>query len=106
MKYAIIKTGGKQYKVSEGDLLDIEKIEGKEKQKISFDEVLLICQDKKILIGSPLVKKAKVEAEIISQFKDKKIRVAKFRAKSRYRKVIGHRQLKTKVKVLKISASN
>jgi len=106
MKYAIIKTGGKQYKVSPGDVLEIEKIEGKEKAKIVFDQVLLFCQGKKLLIGQPLLKKTKVKGEIISQFKDKKIRVSKFRAKSRYRKVKGHRQKKTKVKILTISANS
>lgn len=103
MKYAIIKTGGKQYKVSEGETLEIEKIEGKEKDKITFDQILLISQEKKLFIGQPILSKAKVEAEIIEQFKDKKIRVAKFKAKSRYRRVRGHRQQKTRVKILKIS---
>lgn len=106
MKYAVIRTGGKQYKVSEGDVLEIEKIEGKEKDKIVLDQVLLVRQEKKLLIGKPFLAKAKVKAEILAQFKDKKIRVAKFKAKSRYRRVRGHRQQKTKIKILKIPVSN
>ena len=101
-KYAVIKTGGKQYIVAEDQLLDIEKIDGKKGDKISFDEVLLV-KDKKLLIGKPQLK-AKVKAEIVEQFKDKKIRVATYKAKSRYRRVIGHRHQKTKVKILKISS--
>ena len=99
-KYAVIKTGGKQYLVNEDQILDIEKIKGEKGDKISFDEVLLI-KDKKLSLGKPNLK-AKVKAEIVAQFKDKKIRVAKFKAKSRYRLVRGHRQQKTKVKIFKI----
>jgi len=101
-KYAVIKTGGKQYLVTENQLLDIEKIEGKIDDKIFFDKVLLI-KDKKLSIGEPQLK-AKVKAEIVEQFKDKKIRVATYKAKSRYRRVKGHRHQKTKVKILKISS--
>ncbi|MFC1711934.1 50S ribosomal protein L21 [Patescibacteria group bacterium] len=103
MKYAVIKTGGKQYKVSENETLEIEKV-AEDKKKITFDEVLLVVSDKKVKVGKPFLAKTKVEAEIVAQFKDKKIRVAKFRAKSKYRKVKGHRQQKTKIKILKISA--
>ena len=101
-KYAVIKTGGKQYLVTEGQVLDIEKINGKKEDKISFDEVLLV-KDKKVSIGKPQLK-AEVKAEIVEQFKDKKIRVATYKAKSRYRRVKGHRQQKTKVKILKITS--
>jgi large subunit ribosomal protein L21 len=102
-KYAVIKTGGKQYLVVEAQVLDIEKIEGKKGDKVSFDEVLLI-KDKKLFFGSPILKKAKVKAEIVDQFKDKKIRVATYKAKSRYRRVKGHRQRKTKIKIFKITS--
>lgn len=106
MNYAIIKTGGKQYKVSPGETLNLEKISGKPKEKISFKEVLLLVDDKKIHLGQPLVKNAIVTAEILEQKKDKKIRVAVFKAKSRYRKVKGHRQSITRVKIVKISLAS
>lgn len=104
MTYAVVQIGAKQYKVFEKDVVDIEKIAGKEKDKIYFDKVLLLVKDKKVFIGQPVLAKIKVKAEIVSQFKDKKIRVARFKAKSRYRKVKGHRQQKTKTKILKISS--
>lgn len=102
MDYVILKTGGKQYRVSEGEELVIEKVPQEGGKKVVFDQVLLVKKGEKVFLGQPLVKQAKVEAEVLSQFKDKKIRVAKFRAKSRYRKVKGHRQLLTKVKIEKI----
>ncbi len=105
MKYAVIQTGGKQYQVSEGDTLEVEKLEGKAKAKLTFDKVLLVVDDKKISLGQPLVKGAKVTAEILEQKKGDKIRVAKFKAKSRYRRIQGHRQLLTKLKILKITLS-
>lgn len=102
MKYAVIQTGGKQYKVFEGETLSVEKLPGQPKAKLSFDQVLLIIDDKKTDFGQPYIKKASVSAEIIEQFKDKKVRVAKFRAKSKYRRVRGHRQQLTKIKIIKI----
>lgn len=102
MDYAVIKTGGKQYRVSEAEELAIEKLAEEEGKKVIFDQVLLLKKKDKFFIGQPVVRKAQVEAQVVSQFKDKKIRVAKFRAKSRYRKVKGHRQAKTKVKIQKI----
>jgi len=104
MKYAVIKTGGKQYKVQEGDTLEFEKLAGKSKDKIKFDQVLLVVDGDKTTIGKPLVKKALVTAVIVDQIKGKKIRVAKFKAKSRYRLVKGHRQQLTKVKIDKINS--
>ncbi|KKS80090.1 MAG: 50S ribosomal protein L21 [Candidatus Beckwithbacteria bacterium GW2011_GWA2_43_10] len=103
MIYAIIKTGGKQYKVVEGETLKLEKLPGKPKEKIAFKEVLLLVDEKKVHLGQPIVKNAVVSGEIIEQSKDKKIRVAKFKAKSRYRRVHGHRQEITLVKIVKIS---
>lgn len=100
---AVIKTGGKQYLVQEGDILDVEKIEGKKDKKISFKDVLLVFdKDKKIEIGKPKVK-ASVEALILEQKKDPKIRVIKYKPKTRYHKTRGHRQLKTKIKITKIN---
>ena len=105
MKYAVIQINGRQHRVSEGEELAVDKIEGKKGKKLTFDQVLLIVDGKKRQIGNPLVKKAKVTGEIIDQFKDKKIRVATYKAKSRYRRVKGHRTHLTKIKIKKISAS-
>jgi large subunit ribosomal protein L21 len=104
MKYAVVKIGAKQYKVSEETVLDVEKLEAEPEKKLEFDKVLLLVSDKDIKVGAPYLKGIKVQAEVLEQFKDKKIRVAKFKAKSRYRKVKGHRQLKTKIKVTKITS--
>ena len=98
MKYAVIKTGGKQYIVEPGDTLEIEKIEGEEGSKISFDEVLLKVDDEKVEIGKPLLKGAKVEAEILGQIKDKKVRGVKYQRIGQ-RTRFGHRQRLTKVKI-------
>ena len=103
MKFVILKAAGKQYKVSEGDTLKLDKLEGKPKKKITFSEVLLLVDKDQINIGQPLVKGVKVTAEILEQKKDKKIRVARFKAKSKYRKVKGHRSHVTIIKILKIA---
>lgn len=103
MKYAVIQTGGQQLKVIEGETLSVAKLEGKAKAKLVFDKILLVVDDKKVSLGKPLVKGAKVTAELLEQKKDKKIRVAKFKAKSRYRRVRGHRQQITKIKIGKIT---
>jgi len=105
MKYAVIRIDDKQYKVAEGDEFLVEKIDEKEGKSVTFDKVLLLLDSKKVKIGQPLVSKAYVKAKIIAQLKSPKIRVAKFRSKSRYRKVKGHRQLLTKLKIIKIYGS-
>jgi large subunit ribosomal protein L21 len=100
-KIAIIKTGGKQYKVNTGDKLKIEKIEGKEGDKVKFDEVLLVADEKgkDVKIGTPKVKDAKVEAKILKQARAKKVTVIKYKAKIRYRRKLGHRQHYTEVEI-------
>ena len=103
--YAVIKTGGKQYKVSEGEILEIDKIEGKKDQKIDFSDVLLVADGDKVEIGQPMVLEAKVTAKIIDQVKGEKIRVARFKSKVRYRKVKGFRAQLTKVQIEKIETS-
>ena len=103
MKYAVVQIGAKQYRVSEGDELLIEKLSSKKGDKIEFDQVLLVVDEKKAVVGQPLVAKAKIKAMILDQIKGEKIRVAKFRSKSRYRKVKGHRQKLTKIKIEKIN---
>jgi large subunit ribosomal protein L21 len=104
-KIAVIKTGGKQYKVSAGDKLDIEKLAGREGDKVSFDQVLLVADEdgEGVEVGKPFLSGKKVEAKIIKQYKDKKVMVIKFKSKVRYRRKKGHRQNKTMVKIDKIS---
>lgn len=99
MKIAIIQTGGKQYKVAEGDVIDVEKIEGQEGGKIVFDQILFVGDEKDLTIGSPLVEGLKIEGTIEKQFQDKKVTTIKHRPKKRYLKKIGHRQELTKVKI-------
>jgi len=101
---AVIRTGGKQYLVSEGDVIDVEKIPSDKKDKITFDEVLLLANDKdEVELGDPVIKGAKVEAELVEQFRDKKVVVFKMKRRKRYRKTQGHRQNLTKIKITKIS---
>jgi len=102
--YAVIKTGGKQYQVKEGDVLFIEKIEGENGAEIKFDEVLAIGDDGKFTAGTPFVEGASVSAKILSQTKGKKIIVFKMKPKKGYRNKNGHRQPYTKVEVTKINA--
>ena len=97
--FAVIKTGGKQYLIKEGDKLKVEKLEGKEGDKIVLEEVLLA--DEKM--GVPLVEGAKVEAKILKQGKAKKVTVVKYKPKIRYKKTTGHRQLFTEIQIEKIS---
>lgn len=99
MKYAIIRTGGKQYKVSPGDVLTVERLDGDKDQPLDFSEVLLLNNDGEIKIGTPYVAGVSVKGTVIDHIRGEKIRVAKFKAKSRYRKVIGHRQELTTVKI-------
>lgn len=102
MKYAVIKIGGSQFKVAEGDELLVDKLEGEKGKMVELGEVLLLVDDKKVTIGQPLVGGVKIKAEILDQTKGKKIRVATYKAKSRYRRVKGHRRFLTKIKIEKI----
>lgn len=103
MKYAIIQIGAKQYKVREGDEISVEKLEGQEAEKVSFDQVLLLADKNEKRIGRPNLTDVIVTGKISAQTKGKKIRVATFKAKSRYRRVKGHRQQLTKLVIEKIS---
>jgi len=100
---AVIKTGGKQYIVSPGQKIKIEKIDKKEDSEITFDEVLLLEKGKKVEIGTPFVKNAKVIGKILSHGKAKKLIVFKYKAKTRYKKKRGHRQPFTEVEIKSIS---
>lgn len=100
---AVIRAGGSQYKVSEGEEIDIFRIAGKkEGDSVDFADVLLVKNDKETLIGHPLVSGAKVSGTVTKLLKGDKIRVATYKAKSRHRKVIGHRDYLTRVKIEKI----
>jgi large subunit ribosomal protein L21 len=101
MEFAVIKTGGKQYKVAVGDMLKVEKITGKFKKgdKIAFDEVLLVDNGKDTTIGMPTVKGGKVEALFEENGRSQKVTTIKYKQKSRYFKKTGHKQAFTKVKI-------
>lgn len=96
---AVIKTGGKQYKVKKGDVLKIEKIDHPQGSEVVFEEVLL-AGDK---VGTPFVSGAKVKAQVMAEGKGKKVRVVKYKAKTRYHKARGHRQPFTQVKIMEIA---
>ena len=102
--YAVIKTGGKQYRVAEGQTLQVEKLAGKPGDNITFKEVLLVAGEGKPKVGAPLVKGASVKAEIVAQDRDPKIIVFKFRRRKNYRRKTGHRQPHTAVKITGIQA--
>lgn len=102
--YAVIKTGGKQYRVAEGDVLNVEKLNAEAGSEVVFDEVLTVVNDVDVKIGQPVVEGAKVTAKVVEQGKGEKILVFKYKAKSNYRKRQGHRQPFTKVEISKIEA--
>lgn len=102
--YAVIKTGGKQYRVEEGDTLKIEKLEVGTGESVDFDQVLLVADGDKITVGQPLVDGAKVTAEVVEQGRHDKIRIIKFRRRKHHRKQQGHRQWFTAVKITGIKA--
>ncbi len=104
MKYAVIKFSGKQFKVSEGDEIQVPKIDVAKDKKIDLDQVLLLVDNKTTKIGHPRVKNALVRATVLSHKKGPKIRVFKYKAKSRYRKAKGHRDLKSLIKIERIEA--
>lgn len=103
MKYAIIATSGTQYKVEENQVITVDKLEGEKDSTGKIDSVLLIVDDDKIEIGNPNVKGATVEYQIVNQYQGDKVRVSKFKAKSRYRKTMGFRAQLTDIKITKIN---
>lgn len=103
--HAVIKTGGKQYVVRPGDVIDIEKIPGEEGEAVSFGEVMLVSASREdVRVGSPLVENASVSGKIIGQRKGDKIVVFKFKRRKGYRRKAGHRQNLTRVEITEISA--
>ncbi len=102
MKYAVIKTGGKQYKVSEGDVIEVDNLAKKANEKITFNEVLLVVDEQGAKIGKPMLSDEKVEATVLEEKRGEKLYVSKYKAKVRYRRRIGFRAALTKVKIEKI----
>lgn len=98
MKYAVIKTGGKQYKVTEGQVIEVELLDSTDKTFV-FEEVLLVVDGDDVKIGTPTVDGMKVYADVVAEVKGDKIEVFKYKSKSRYRKHTGHRQHYTQVKI-------
>ena len=102
--YAIIESCGKQYKVSEGDVVFFEKLDTEEGKKVTFDNVILVSDGKDVKVGTPYVKGCKVEGTVVAQGKGPKIIVYKYKAKKNYRRTQGHRQPYTKVEIKSIKA--
>ncbi len=102
--YAVIKTGGKQYRVSEGDILAVEKLEGEQGSTITFDNVLAVGGGEGLKLGKPFLEGAKVEAEVLVQGRAKKVLVFKFKRRKGYKRTKGHRQYFTRVRVKSINA--
>ena len=106
MSYAIIRTGGKQYRVNEGDNLQIEKIEGEPGQEITLDEVLAIGEGADLQIGKGSIEGAKVEAKIVRQGRGKKIRIWLFKRRKGYNRRLGHRQDFTEIRITGIPSGS
>lgn len=104
MEYAVIKTGGKQYRVSPGDLLTIEKLDGEPGADLSFTEVLMTARDGAVQVGSPTLNGVRVTARVVRQGRGKKILVFKKKRRKNYRRRAGHRQYLTTVQVTAIEA--
>jgi large subunit ribosomal protein L21 len=102
--YAVVSTGGKQYRVQKGETLRVEKIPGEVGSKVTFDKVLMVADGESIRVGQPLIEKAAVQASIVEQDKAKKILVFKYKRRKRYRRRKGHRQPFTAIRIDGIEA--
>ncbi|MCX7816886.1 MAG: 50S ribosomal protein L21 [Syntrophales bacterium] len=105
MSYAVIETGGKQYRVSEGDIITVEKIEGGKGDTVIFDRIYMVKSGSEYLIGTPNVRGAQVISEIVAQIKGPKIYVFKMKRRKGYRKKTGHRQRLTQLRIREIRLS-
>jgi large subunit ribosomal protein L21 len=103
MAYAIIRTGGRQYRVAEGDTIDVDLLEGKAGHKLTFDDVLMHVDGEKFTHGNPSLSGAKVTGEVVEQRKDKKVVAFKFRRRKGYHRTVGHRRKLTRVKITGIT---
>ena len=102
--YAVIATGGKQYRVQEGETIEVEKLGAEAGATVTFDEVLLVSDGAKVQVGTPVVAGAKVTAQVVANTKGEKLLIYKYRRRKGYRRKTGHRQLHTAVKITGISA--
>ena len=103
MAYAIIKTGGRQFRVAEGDTIDVDLLDVDSGKTATFGEVLMFADGKDVTYGSPLISGAKVTAEVLEQRKDKKVIAFKYRRRKGYHRTVGHRRKLTRVKIKSIS---
>jgi large subunit ribosomal protein L21 len=103
MAYAVIQTGGKQYRVAAGDVIDVEKLDFEAGAEAKFEEVLLVSDGATISVGAPLVKGAAVTAEVVEQFKDDKVIAFKFKRRKGYHRTVGHRRQLTRLKIKSIN---
>jgi large subunit ribosomal protein L21 len=99
MAYAIIRSGGKQYRVSPGQTITVEKLAGECGEKVTFHEVMLLAEDAKVATGDPMLPGVTVLGEVVEQFKDKKVVAFKYRRRKGYHRTVGHRRLLTRVKI-------
>ena len=103
MAHAIFKTGGKQYRVTEGDRVDVEKLDIESGKEAVFEDVLMISDSGAVKLGDPLVEGAKVTAEVLDQFRDKKVIAFKYKRRTGYHRTIGHRRHLTRLKIKSIT---
>ena len=102
--FAVVKTGGKQYKVAQGDVIQVEKLDGEAGASIDLNEILMVCNEDKVTVGSPLVAGAKVTAEVVSQARTGKLIIFKKKRRQNYRRKFNHRQSYTVLKITAIKA--
>ena len=102
--YAVIKTGGKQYKVTEGETLKVESLNADEGSSVELDKVLMVINGDDVQVGTPFLDSAKVTASVVANGRHKKVKIVKFKRRKHYRKQMGHRQNYTEIKIDKISA--
>ncbi|MCY4472448.1 MAG: 50S ribosomal protein L21 [Kistimonas sp.] len=102
--YAVIKTGGKQYRVTEGDTLKVEKLSANEGDTVEIDQVLMLASGEEVAIGTPLIEGARVSAQVVTQGRGKKINIVKFKRRKHYHRQAGHRQSFTEIKITGITS--
>ena len=99
---AVIATGGKQYRVAEGEVISVEKLAGDKGAEVAFTSVLLVTRDGEVIVGSDRLKRARVSGEVVAQGRGRKVSIVKFKRRKNYRRHRGHRQAATTVRILKI----